>query len=327
MLGFLTAALAFAGPGLGAARRRRAPPRLAAPTTEALSSQLLDLIADTDLGVAAPPQRREEIAEVIESLEAAWKGTDAFSAAQRPLLLRECEVVYVGQNSSVRANAAGGKYRGRLGRLLFRTDALFQHVLAPPDDGGDGYSAVNVISFRLFGCIPGSVVLPGRWERAAAQELDALRGKSPRALSSNTVRVGFDPPRVSFGREGGVLSLRLGPSSTVALDCTYLDERLRVARGGSSGTIFVFRADTCAEGGPLYAEARQWRKCLARPPCSQPQFASALLTAAVLAATVGRGAARLVALPLLAGAVGAFRSTGGIVVDGPRALAKENARD
>ena len=72
---------------------------------------------------------RTEINCAIEALEEAWAGTDAFSDAQRKYLLRRTEVAYVGQSSSVKANAAGGRYRGRVGRALFRTEALFQHVL------------------------------------------------------------------------------------------------------------------------------------------------------------------------------------------------------
>ena len=111
-------------------------------------SKLLALVEPTDRGIAASDSTRAEASSLISALEESWAGTDAFAS---PFLLRNTEVVYVGQSSSKGSNAAGGKYRGRIGRALFRTDALFQHVL---DD-----VAVNVVQFRLLGLVPGS---PGR---------------------------------------------------------------------------------------------------------------------------------------------------------------------
>ena len=204
--------------------------------------RLLSLIHGTDRGVAATPERRAEIGSVIEELEASWRGTDAFADDQQPLLLRRTEVAYVGQTDSARANAAGGKYRGRIGRRVFQTTALFQHVL-------DDNVAVNVIQFRLLGLIPGAAVLPGTWSRASAAERAELRRDSPRALTPNTVRVAFAPPRVCFGRTGGLLTLQMGPETSVGLDTTYLSDALRICRGAGSGVPFVFRADTCADGG------------------------------------------------------------------------------
>jgi hypothetical protein len=138
---------------------------------------LLELIEGTDRGVQATDEARRTIAALIGELEDGWRGTDVFSAAQEPYLLRRTEVAYVGQASSGRANAAGGKYRGRVGRLLFRTTALFQHVL--PDA-----VAVNVIQFKLLGLVPGAAVLPGRWAVASADERVALQrnGEQPKDL-------------------------------------------------------------------------------------------------------------------------------------------------
>ena len=105
------------------------PPRAGRPilsaAAPALSGQLLDLVAPTDRGVAAKPELRKEIDGIIKTLEDSWVGQDANSPSQRDNLLRRTEVVYVGQSSSVKANAAGGKYRGRVGRTIFRTDTLF----------------------------------------------------------------------------------------------------------------------------------------------------------------------------------------------------------
>lgn len=203
-------------------------PVLANAAVQPFPQRLLELIEPTDRGVAASDELREEINAMIEALEATWSGTDAFSDAQRGLLLRRTEVAYVGQTKSVTANAAGGRYRGRWGRMLFRTEALFQHVLADA-------VAVNVIQFRLLGLLRGCAVLSGEWRRPTAVELEALRAtaleKTGRALSDNTISVAFSAPRIAFGQGGGLLNIRIGPSSEVALDTTYLDDTLRICRG------------------------------------------------------------------------------------------------
>jgi hypothetical protein len=51
--------------------------------------------------------------------------------------------------------AAGGRFRGKVGRSLFRTAGLYQSVIAPD-------IVTNKIEFRLLGLIPGSVGLRGK---------------------------------------------------------------------------------------------------------------------------------------------------------------------
>ena len=67
-------------------------------------------INSTERGVSATLAQRDEINALITSLEAGWQGEDALKGSNRDYLLRECEVAYVGQTSSKKANAAGGKF-------------------------------------------------------------------------------------------------------------------------------------------------------------------------------------------------------------------------
>ena len=270
-------------------------------------SQLIELIEPTDRGVSATAETRGQISALIDRLEESWRGSDAFATENEALLFRRNEVAYVGQTLSVSANAAGGKYRGRLGRLVFRTDALFQHVLLPD-------VAVNVIQFKLLGLIPGAAVLKGRWSVASEEARSELRRNSTRALSSNCVAVDFDAPIVAFGRTGGALTLELGPTSKVGLDVTYLDERIRICRGGSSGTPFVFRADSCADGAPLADASNQWQLCVERRPLQQSPAAFATFAAAGLCVTGWLPVSRWFALPMAVAGMAIRRSTGGIVV-------------
>ena len=60
------------------------------------------------------------------------------------------------------------------------------------------------------------------------------------------LQVSFEPPRVSL--PGGI-SLAVGPSSSVVLSTTYLDERVRLGKGGR-GSSFVFtRGGVCEHAG------------------------------------------------------------------------------
>jgi len=130
-------------------------------------------------------------------------------------------VVYVGQRSSKRANAAGGRFRGRIGRLLFRTTALYQHI----QKDGETLRAVNANRFRFLGLLPGCAVLRGSAEKE--NDLEALSAKFGRALSENTLRASFERPKIAFGP----LVFEAGPSSVVRLDTTYLDDRVWILCG------------------------------------------------------------------------------------------------
>jgi hypothetical protein len=87
-----------------------------------------------------------------------------------------------------------------------------------------------------------------------------------------------------------------GPPSEVRLDTTYLDSRIRISRGGSSGTPFVF---TDASAKP---DVHAWRVVGSpAPPSSrraqpQPVSARAIGKALVAAGGVVGAASRVVAL-------------------------------
>ena len=184
---------------------------------------LLDVVSKTDRGVRAKEGTRTIIDGLIARLERSYKGADASETPE--WLYRDSEVVYVGQRSSKRANAAGGRFRGRVGRLLFRTTALYQHI----QKDGDGLRAVNANRFRFLGLLPGCAVLRGSAEKD--NDLEALSAKFGRALSENTLRASFERPKIAFGP----LVCEAGPSSVVRLDTTYLDDRVLTTARKPSG--------------------------------------------------------------------------------------------
>mmetsp|Transcript_16297 Transcript_16297/g.42927 ORF Transcript_16297/g.42927 Transcript_16297/m.42927 type:complete len:325 (-) Transcript_16297:33-1007(-) len=264
--------------------------------------QLLDVVSKTDRGVRAKEATRNIIDGLIARLERSYKGADASETPE--WLYRDSEVVYVGQRSSKRANAAGGRFRGRVGRLLFRTTALYQHI----QRDGESLRAVNANRFRFLGSLPGCAVLRGSAEKE--NDLEALSAKFDRTLSENTLRASFERPKIAFGP----LVFEAGPASVVRLDTTYLDDRVRISRGGSSGTPFVFRA--CAADD---ARKDAWKRVAEATPVSAKTAGVGVgVLAAVAAGTAARIGTKNVAFaPAVVLALASAKlltSTGGIVV-------------
>ena len=113
----------------------------------------------------------------------------------------------------------------QIGRLLFRTTALYQHI----QKDGESLRAVNANRFRFLGLLPGCAVLRGAAEKE--NDLEALSAKFDRKLSENTLRASFERPKIAFGP----LVFEAGPASVVRLDTTYLDDRVRPRRGRQVG--------------------------------------------------------------------------------------------
>ena len=104
--------------------------------------------------------------------------------------------------------------------------------------------AVNFLRFKLFGLLPGAVVLAGPVTPSDgdASSSGGSGSSSFRLPARNRVLARFDAPRISLGGARIALPvLRMGPTSKVHLDTTYLGPRLRISRGATSGTPFVFK--------------------------------------------------------------------------------------
>jgi hypothetical protein len=161
-------------------------------------------------------------------------------------------------------NPVGGKWT-----RLWKVQRMLQHIL-PADDISNASSTsavvvaqvVNAIRFDLLGGIIGIwVLLRGDAvplvqdeadKRAAEQDtIISQKGNPPLLpnLSHRTVRVYFDKPRIGlrFFRGGANKKtvvcervLSLGPTSSVVLDTPYVDHQIRIGKGGTSGSQFIF---------------------------------------------------------------------------------------
>ena len=309
------------------------------------SSELLDALGEEERRPAdAPAPSQRDLALLLEEIEEKQEGssdggggseeTDVFA----PLLgLYSVAAVLPAKPGE---NPVGGKWtrKGGLARRLLRNRATYQHVVRCDGDGGGAADAVaqavNVISLEaLFGLVRLTIILRGdavpltTEERVRAEQDAAAKAKERGednpvgALSPRLVRAVFDPPRIVFGRRGRILNLSVGPPSSVLLDTTYCDEAIRVGKGGTSGTKFVFRRVVGKDAEEPGGMANEWRPLLERRPLRRSK---ALL---VLGSILGwgiqmaaRDGARLIglsvsALSSLLGAVILFGS-GGIEDEG-----------
>jgi len=154
-------------------------------------------------------------------------------------------------------NPVGGKWTRQSSKKLWVIRRTLQHVLPKRSMGGPVEAiaqAINVIRLDLFfGLLPVWIILRGDAvplsdsERNSKLEetisnIDAPNKRRPKTppllpdLSPSTVRVYFDRPRFAFGRR----TFSFGPTSSVVLDTPYVDSRIRIGKGGTSGTLFVF---------------------------------------------------------------------------------------
>ena len=139
-------------------------------------------------------------------------------------------------------NPVGGKWTRSSSRLL-TTTATWQHLLAPrrplqaSSNSNSIAQAVNHIRLdALGGMAQIHVLLRGDVTPLSSAEST----NTPISLSPRAVQVAFDPPRICLQRNNKFVSISVGPKSSVILDTTYADDRLRIGKGGTSGTRFVF---------------------------------------------------------------------------------------
>jgi hypothetical protein len=199
---------------------------LGALSTRELEDDVLSLIADQDGGPTSTAEERSAVDARI--LELCGRGKRQLPLSDPQLFNRYC-VAYT--SSTENSPPAGGRFRGRLGRVIFPARGVFQHVVRPD-------TVVNVIPFKLLGLLCGSVALKG--SLCVLDESD---------FGPNGIGVTFQPPRLMLGG----LVFQFANSSTVKLRTPYLSPRLRIGIG-SRGSLFAFTRGGIADDDV----AREW---------------------------------------------------------------------
>ena len=164
-------------------------------------------------------------------------------------------------STNKKENPVGGKWtrNNSLAQMFFKTRDTFQHILPLNSTGlaknsavGAVAEAINVISLDALGGIYRIwIVLRGDAVPLTRDELvDMNSNRTLTPLSNLAVRALFDQPFICLAKrkrrtgEYSHLPIRLGPESSVILDTTYCDDRVRIGMGGTSGTRFVFTRTT-----------------------------------------------------------------------------------
>lgn len=258
----------------------------------AASSAADDLLQIVDDESSDETPTTDKVAPLVETLEKTYTidTSDSNDKLFKPLLgLYSVAAVLPAKPGD---NPVGGKWtrKSGLAQKLLNTRATYQHLLPANSTGltqmqsSNSYrntiiaEAVNVISLEaLFGLIRLNVILRGDAiplsleERELCEDIAKSKAKDKGVenkvgnLTPLTVRAKFDPPRIVFGRRGRILNLNLGPRSSVVLDTTYCDESIRIGKGGTSGTKFLFRRVRSSSDMNV-EKANEWRSLLARRP-------------------------------------------------------------
>jgi hypothetical protein len=219
---------------------------------------------------------------------------------------------------------------GKWNRGLFAIQQSWQHLLKPEKPQSVA-QAINVIVLKALGLtihviLRGDAYALAESKRSAIAELRA----TPGGLSPRTVRADFDPPRIVFSTTNNenennseqkrpFFSLTIGPSSSVYLDTTYCDDRVRIGKG-SKGSLFVFTRSTAPQ-------ANDWKDMMQVQPVGKRQLLAAFGILAGASGTASwrlSGLGRWLTLPLavasLASTVIVWTSTGGIERDRQSAI-------
>lgn len=256
------------------------------PQTQRLVDDLLRKIENTDSGMDVSETEREEIDTIIGQLAQIGKYQTPMTD---PRLFGQYTVAYTSTNDQ--SPPAGGLFRSRMGRVLFKTRGLFQHIFSPN-------TAINMVCFRLLGVFKGCASLRGKIEPL----------NDPK-MGPNGIQVNFERPRLCLG----AAVFQFGPRSMVQLTTTYLDDRVRLAVG-SRGSLFVF-----AKGGAAGSDmASEWKYIWDAKPLPAIIIPGAVLTIVGLS-SFGSWPLRATAI-VLAALLGWVLKRGGIAHNAPGAI-------
>ncbi|GKY92052.1 hypothetical protein MPSEU_000176700 [Mayamaea pseudoterrestris] len=248
------------------------------------------------------------ILSLIEKLEASYHvDDDEDNSRFEPLL----GLYHVSRTLSTRSNASpvGGTWTKSTGVMqkLLRTKAAWQHIIPASkntaatknishQDNNDAVVAqvVNHVHLetlksrvQIHVLLRGDAVPLTSEERSNADVINQNKKNNSfnnkqqqqqqqlKSLSPLAVKVHFDPPRICFTNRNRrpLLSLSVGPKTSVLLDSTFCNDELRIGMGGTSGTRFVFqRVDQDANA----MEASDYEALLAHRPVSKRKSLSVL---------------------------------------------------
>lgn len=248
------------------------------PTSVISDQYILDIVSKSDRGTSVSKKDRLIFQQWFNETADRFIAQSTKSPLDDDLAFGNFDVSYVDAGKSESANPAGGRlFRGFIGRILYRNEGLFQHLIREPNaDGTNKIIAINYIKGKLFNLFHLAIILRGVITRVSDEERLRYMNKYNSRLSANgTVRAEFEPPIIAFGRpDVNPFSLRVGPGSFVILDTPYLSPTIRLGRG-SRGSLFLFTRTS-----DLLADT--WKPYLAVTPKIASQLGKKVLASGVV---------------------------------------------
>jgi len=209
---------------------------------------IIAAVKATERGDKAGTALNERVASYFAKQSAAYASAGG-AALSDPLLYGNYDVSFVSSGNEQRGNPAGGGYRGGLGKLLFDSRGVYQHIVKATDDADDRPIVINYIVGKAFKAFFLSVILRGRAQALTEEQRKALGA----SLGPSTVKAEFEPPLLGVSLDVNkppLFSLRVGPPSSVVLDTPSVTPKVRLGRG-SRGSLFVFTR--CPQDDPADA--------------------------------------------------------------------------
>jgi len=201
------------------------------------SPSVLELVKRTSGGADATQEVKQVVSEFVRSK------LFVTPPLVDPLLIGNYEVSFVVPGGSQKGNPAGGTFRGEIGRMLYRNEGLYQHILQG-ESPNDPPIVINYIKGKLLNLLSLAVVLVGKAVALPMEEVIKINkmipAGAPNLSQGGTVRANFEAPLIAIGPQWASLVLQQGPTSSVILDTNYVDSYLRTGVG-SRGSLFVFR--------------------------------------------------------------------------------------
>ncbi len=135
-------------------------------------------------------------------------------------------------------NPVGGIFRGKIGKIFFKIQYIFQNIIKTEDNG---VKVVNIVQGRFLSILPFCVILIGAARFLLDCEREEITKKYGRIFSDSSVEIQFKPPLLCFGYPESIFSIaiQLGRSSAVLVDLLYVDPKIRLGVG-SLGFYFIF---------------------------------------------------------------------------------------
>ncbi|KAL4445820.1 hypothetical protein ABPG77_009019 [Micractinium sp. CCAP 211/92] len=163
-------------------------PKAGPNKSQELVDQLLELTERTDGGLNASPAKREQIAALVEELEAYCPRNPLRS----PLLYGDYEVLYASKPQT-----AGGPFRSPVGRTVFPGQRATQSIQEPN-------ICINEVSYKTLGFLPGRARQEGEIEPINSTTFQLtfpeLDGKAKGGPPQRIIQIAYLDERIRVAR-------------------------------------------------------------------------------------------------------------------------------